>query len=440
MSSMLKAGASVRAALSGQPCEVGPLLGTGGQGEVYRATLSGQPLALKWYHPEWAKPAQRAALDVLVRKSAPHPMFLWPVDIVLAPSGPAFGYLMPLRDSRFKSGVDLARRRIEPTFRTLATAGYHLAHGFLLLHAQGLAYRDISFGNMFLDPRTGEVLICDLDNVGVNGQPHNQVGGTMQFMAPEIVIGKANPDALTDQHSLAVLLFYMFFMGHPLEGAREAAHACLNEAAFRDLYGANPVYLAHPTDQSNRPVPGRHDNVMAFWKVYPGFLKDLFAQSFVEGLHDPAARVKESQWRSALLQLRDSIVYCPACKAENFLPLKANGELSDTHPPCWACQKPLVLPPRLKLGNHIVALNHDTKLWAHHLDRQAPLNSGTPVAELAAHPKDPSIWGLRNLTNNTWKGTDASGTTLEVPPGRSVMLRAGTVLNFGLIEGTILGE
>ena len=43
-------------------------------------------------------------------------------------------------------------------------------------------------------------------------------------MAPEIVRGQAKASTETDLFSLAVLLFYMLFMHHPLEGAREAAN------------------------------------------------------------------------------------------------------------------------------------------------------------------------------------------------------------------------
>jgi hypothetical protein len=34
----------------------------------------------------------------------------------------------------------------------------------------GYSYRDISFGNLFFDPDTGDVLICDNDNVSANGK------------------------------------------------------------------------------------------------------------------------------------------------------------------------------------------------------------------------------------------------------------------------------
>src|ERR1051325_1345529 len=94
---------------------------------------------------------------------------------------------------RFRSIVDLMKRRIEPSFRALATAGLELANSYLQLHARGLCYRDISFGNAFFDPYTGEILICDNDNVTVDNQSHSAVYGTPRFMAPEIVRGEPVP-------------------------------------------------------------------------------------------------------------------------------------------------------------------------------------------------------------------------------------------------------
>lgn len=63
---------------------------------------------------------------------------------------------------------------------------------------------------MFFDPDTGDVLICDNDNVSANGIDNSSVYGTPRFMAPEIVMGQAKPSRNTDLYSLAVLLFYMF--------------------------------------------------------------------------------------------------------------------------------------------------------------------------------------------------------------------------------------
>src|SRR5690349_12510114 len=111
---LLKPGQTVRTEASGLPCEVVEFLGGGGQGEVYRATLSGQPVALKWYLPAAATVGQREAIELLVRKGPPTDRFLWPVEVASAPGVPGYGYVMPLREPRYHGIVDLMKRRIEP--------------------------------------------------------------------------------------------------------------------------------------------------------------------------------------------------------------------------------------------------------------------------------------------------------------------------------------
>ena len=97
--------------------------------------------------------------------------------------------------------------------------GRNLVDAFAALHSAGLCYRDISFGNLWVDPATRDVAIIDNDNVGIDGADF-LVKGTGRFMAPEILRDEALPSTVTDLHSLAVLLFYLFMHGHPLLGAR----------------------------------------------------------------------------------------------------------------------------------------------------------------------------------------------------------------------------
>jgi eukaryotic-like serine/threonine-protein kinase len=222
-SHLLASGQQVLTESSRLLCDIHEFLGGGGQGEVYMATISGAPVAVKWYFTPSATRQQRAALELLVRKSAPNERFLWPVELVSAASVTGFGYVMPLREPRYKGIVDLMKRRIEPTFTALAKAGRDLAHSYLLLHSQGFCYRDISFGNVFFDPAIGDVLICDNDNVAIDGDTYNGVLGTPRFMAPELVRGQAHPSTETDLFSLAVLLFYMLMVHHAgrEEGSRD---------------------------------------------------------------------------------------------------------------------------------------------------------------------------------------------------------------------------
>jgi serine/threonine protein kinase len=135
---------------------------------------------------------------------------------------PGFGYVMPLLEPRFVSLAQLLNTERQPSFRVITTIGRELVDAFAALHSAGLCYRDISFGNLRVDPAAREAAIIDVDNVGVDGGSA-LVKGTGPFMAPELLRDEALPSTVTDLHSLAVLLFYLLMHGHPLFGVRTDA-------------------------------------------------------------------------------------------------------------------------------------------------------------------------------------------------------------------------
>ncbi len=436
MTGLLRPGQTVGTVGSPSKCKVVRLLGGGGQGEVYEADLGGRPVALKWYFAHTATAQQRRALEPLITKGSPTEQFLWPLFLAEERGVPGFGYLMALREQRFKSTSDLMTRRIEPTFRCVATACFGLASAFLELHAKGLCYRDISFTNVFIDPNAGDIRICDNDNVGIDRATDAAVGGTPRFMAPEIVRCEQKPCRETDQYSLAVLLFYMLVMHHPLEGAHEAAIRCMDVPAMTKLYGKEPRFIFDPGNPSNAPVPGLHDNAIEFWPLYPSFLRALFVHSFTQGLADPQRRVTDSQWRKALVRLRDAIMHCDRCGSELFYeadPAEAAGRR------CWSCRAPLHNPWRITIGGQAVVLNGDTRLYPHHLQATPTYDFSAPMAEVSQHPTDPNTWGLKNTSSVAWTTTTASGDVLEVAPGRSLKLALGARVSFGSVEGVIEG-
>lgn len=428
---------------SGQPCKVIKFLGSGGQGEVYRAQWGDGEFALKWYYRQSATPEQRAALRTLIDHGAPSDRFLWPEDLAESNGVDGFGYLMRLRPPSYKSLIDLVAGRIQIKTITLISAGLELTKAFRSLHTEGFCYRDLSFGNAFFDPDTGDVLVCDNDNVSANRTKSHGVLGTPDFMAPEIVRRETEPSRESDFHSLAVLLFYMLCMGHPLMGKRVLSIRCWDPPARELVFGKIPVFIFDPDDDSNAAVDRSHDpsgeaggTALSHWRIYPLFLRNTFLKAFTKGLRDPNARVTDLEWQETLVRLRNSLFKC-SCDSPNFYDadaIKASGGRPGS---CWSCGMEPRPPFRIHIGKAVVMLNADSKLYPHHIDDGRAFDFSNPVAEVVRHPTEMNTWGLKNLSGDRWVATLPSGGLRDVDAGRSVPLAAGTRIQFGKIEAEI---
>jgi DNA-binding helix-hairpin-helix protein with protein kinase domain len=430
----LTIGQRVRA--EGLPSEltVRQKLGEGGQGSVYLAEGPDGWHALKWYNPEQATLEQQAALRYLVQTGPPRgpagKRFIWPEALVTAPPARQFGYLMPRIDTqRFAElGEVWARRKPAPGFAALCEISYQAANSYRALHLSGHCYRDISRGNLLFDPRTGDVLICDNDNVGVNRHSRCQVWGTLEYMAPELVRGEADPSTDTDLHALAVLLFNLWVWHHPLHGLLEYQFHSWDIPAKVHVYGKAPVFIFDPVDARNRlPNDPDYTTAQKRWSWCPPSLQALFLRAFTQGLREPARRVTEGEWQNLFLQLKDGLLLCPTCQAENL------WEPSQPAPACWHCRQALARPPRLLIthaaGQQCVLLGKGAKLLRRHVKpASAEPDQATVLGEVVQHPTDPQIWGIRNLTANPWDAALPDGTPRQYAPQKAVPLRAGLKL------------
>lgn len=439
MIGMLEAGQRLRSE-DGEQVTVGRRLGAGGEGEVYQAQTPSGTWALKWYLPELDTAYRREILETLVHRAWGDDRFLWPRTIVTDPDDPTgegLGYLMPLRPDRFRDLRALLRRdpSVHATPRTLITVALHTAEAYRELHSQGIAYRDISWGNIFFDPAAGDVLVCDNDNAVVEGESAG-IAGTMTFMAPELVRGDrgAEPGIQSDLHSLAVLLFLLLMNHHPLEGAEELKIHCMGPEAQRRLYGTRPLFVYDPDDRRNWPVPGEQDTVIATWGALPPVLRALFVRTFTDGLREPNRRVRESEWRDALSAVRDAIVVCGRCGKQNL------AEPGGGPPQCWKRCGAVALPLRLELstgtggrrGRRDVRLHRGAEVYAHHLLADPERHDFTAVVgRVTEHPSQPGRLGLTNEGAAEWTMRRPDGSERRIGPGRTAALRDGVMLEFG---------
>ena len=432
MSWLLPEGATLHCTGLEQPLQILRGLGGGTQGQVYAVAVGGETLALKWYLPACIArdPGLAGRLRQSIALGAPNADFLWPLALLepTAASRPlirhpqaGFGYLMPLRPMGFVGAHEHAGGQLAISLQNVLRACFFLADGFHQLHLKGLCYKDISLGNLFLEPASGRILIADNDNVDIDGRDPGSVLGTPGFMAPEVLLRLARPSAGSDLFSLAVLIFRLLTRHDPFRGRRELAIRCLDEPARRRLYGEDPLFIFDPNDAGNRPDPVEHAAALLTWPIYPPALQALFLQTFGPGLRAPQRRALTGQWTRELCRCLDQRQLCPHCGQETFPNPQSPGS-------CWACGGALAPVAVLRGAGGAVCAAAGNTLHGHHLDPLAPLDRHRPLAVLEAHPSDPALLGLKNLSGEAWQAELAGGRTMVLEPGRTCNLAALHVL------------
>ena len=440
MAGFFKVGDEVEASSSGSAVKILELLGSGGQGEVYRVKHNASELALKWYFDHTATESQKSGIEKLIEDGAPGTQFLWPLELVTSKRSSSFGYLMPLREPQFRSFVDIVNARIDPTFEILMIVGLNLVDSFHKLHAAGLCYRDISFGNGFFDPSSGETLICDNDNVSPNNSPSKSVLGTPDFMAPEVVLRRARPSRETDYFSLSVLLFYLFHIQHPLLGKKILSIRAWDLPAREKLFGSEPVFIFDPTDHSNEavenpkldPLGEAGKNAIPYWhSVFPQEVKDAFTTSFTDGIRNPDRRLLATAWKKVLTNALNSITRC-VCGSENFVESSGRSRF------CWSCGKSVASPFILETDRQAVSASSGKRILESHLTDPTLNAMSNQVGEIITHPQRKDVLGLCNKTNLTWTAQPSDASQMvTIPPGKSVPLCDGTVVIIGNNKITI---
>lgn len=416
--SELKIGTTIKLS-NGETATIKEELGRGGQGIVYLVKVSGQNMALKWYlkHPGTLF---HKNLCNNVRAGSPAPNFIWPLAVTEEVNS-SFGYVMDLRPKGYEdmSKFILTQAKFADVHAQL-NACLQICTAFQKLHIRGLSYQDMNDGNFFINPKTGDVLICDNDNVAPD-KTSMGILGKAGYMAPEIIEGTTMPNRYTDYYSLAVCLFILIYMNRPFEGAWHLSCPCDNNPEMaKQLFGFNSVFIMDPTNTKNRPVPGVHNNVIRRWGVFPSFLGKAFCKTFSSSaIQDPTQRLMDKQWTNILLQIRSMYAKCPHCGKDTFVDVMGQGAR------CIYCQKP-ISTTSLKAGRFTIPLLEKQPIYSCLISDEQDRNvkAGEVVVKGGAV-------GIKNISDTPWTAMLPDGSVRIINKGEGMPAKVGLKVRFG---------
>ncbi len=331
----------------------------------------------------------------------------------------------------------------------------NISRGVKRMHAAGLAHSDLSYKNVLIDPVSKSAAIIDIDGLVVPGLYPPDVIGTADFIAPEVVSTKSLsvkdpnrnlPNRLTDLHALAVLIYMYLLYRHPLRGGN--FFGPLESDEEEDLLmGSKALFIEHPTDASNRNFKREYgDNVKNFYPwtdlnttpytITGPYLKELFEQAFIKGLHNPRERPPAEMWEQALIKTDDlklrcsnascdqqwfifnntKITRCPFCNTQYNTSIPVLDFFFEFKPGVW------------KPENQRLVLYNNSTLHKWHVDRNIIRNER--LTDL-----DKKRVGYFIFHNNQWLLVNEGLTSLkdlskdeEVPIGKMVELVDGNKL------------
>ena len=191
---------------------------------------------------------------------------------------------------------------------------YQIARIGRWLHVRGLCSAGLSPANFTVDSVSGQVTLIHCDALVLPGEQVSAIFDVPGYSAPEFESGKTFASADLDKHALAVLIYQILFMRHPLLGPK--VHSPDHQENERLAYGKRALYVEHPADHSNRP-----SDLSVTTESLPPLARELFQRAFVDGLHDPSHRPSAAEWETVLLRMADQVISCatPACSMKSYV-------------------------------------------------------------------------------------------------------------------------
>ena len=401
-------------------------LSEGGQGVVCRTQFPGvlvkiarfpasDPRTKSWFeHIEWVSRLPLEALKIAR-----------PQTLIVKPR---FGYVMELMDGLVPL-TDMLEESMAAMHDGRGLQGFidsgglakrlrlleRLSATLAALHGRGLAYGDLSPGNIFVSRSRdhAEVWLIDCDNISLLSREGGQKIYTPDYGAPEIMRGECGINSLTDSWSLGVIAFQLLTLLHPLKGdlvvdgePEEEEHALLGELAWVD----------DTDDDANRSSKGLPREM-----VLTKGLQALFQQCFGPGRTDPGARPSLAEWRAAFEAAAAMLMTCQGDDA------CGSGFYFNRSAQCTFCDRIQDESTHLLLSHYLYSRPSEEERTEFGLESPWIKTGhlmvlGSEVVELRDSPVGSVLYADSAPVCSLW--LDDAGLHIEPVPGREIALQS----------------
>lgn len=350
---------------TGNQLQLGQLLGSGGQGRVYRIANRDDQVVKVYHEEQQPSAAELQRIDRLIATS--NPLLLdccaWPLSRQSVEGRVAVIMRRIVESQELHMLIDRSSRISHfrhADWQFMVQTAQHLAQACSQVHAAGLLLVDISEKNVLVN-RSAEVYLIDCDGFVFQGGGDSGCSTTftLQWTAPEL---RGQPLASTertinhDNYALARALFKLLFQGSEPMQSLDGDSDTPSERVF--------VFSRRHPVRTQAPFALTLDDV-------PPEIADLFEQAFDPASASPGGRPTAAQWARALTEMLGVMHRCPRSASHSHVRGLPGG--------CPWCARAAIRPDYDDFRDEAIHLLDPTPLHAPTQKRLAGIAVGIAV-------------------------------------------------------------
>lgn len=398
---------------------------------TYEVEFLGNKQLFKWYTKSTCNDLQsfRTNLEALFKDTKSPSYVLKPTIFTKPNSSGCFGCIYANSTRNYFTLRDIINgytleynnehlpQRTKVKFKNIdaiVNCSVNIAKIFHNLHSKEHFFYSFYEEDLLINIENGDVLL-DISNAITRNKEQYILNKGCIYLAPELLSEKDVPNKFSDNYTLSVLLFRIFFHNHPLEGKAVIDDLSLDFKNQIKYYGNKATFIYDKNNSSNRPVRGVHYAVISMWEKYPQYIRDAFMYNFGEKLFSPTERYSPTQWLDLLLRLESDILPC-VCGRIDFSFLY---ELTpETFYQCQKCGSKYH-SIYFKKKKFRLPIHEGNKVYATFLkDNPKPYNDVIGIVQ--ENKIHANVFGLLNVSKSPWNCTIKGGEFKIINPNNTL--------------------